>query len=165
MSPREFEILARSLAPRLRSEALRIVSDGMDADDIVQDTMLKLWDMRERLDNIASIDAFAVVITRRGAINALRALHPDRHVALDDNIEGSLSPEELYIERQRGETADAIMAQLTDSQQTLLRLRHIEGYDNASIATLLGTTEGAVRTALSRARRHVAQIFQQQYTL
>ena len=131
MSPREFEILARSLAPRLRSEALRIVSDGMDADDIVQDTMLKLWDMRERLDN----------------------------------IEGSLSPEELYIERQRGETADAIMAQLPDSQQTLLRLRHIEGYDNASIATLLGTTEGAVRTALSRARRHVAQIFQQQYTL
>ncbi len=86
MSPREFEILARSLAPRLGSEALRIVSDGMDADDIVQDTMLKLWDMRERLDNIASIDAFAVVITRRGAINALRALHPDRHVALDDNI-------------------------------------------------------------------------------
>ena len=106
-----------------------------------------------------------MVITRRGAINALRALHPDRHVALDDNIEGSLSPEELYIERQRGETADAIMAQLPDSQQTLLRLRHIEGYDNASIATLLGTTEGAVRTALSRARRHVAQIFQQQYTL
>ncbi len=66
MSPREFEILARSLAPRLRSEALRIVSDGMDADDIVQDTMLKLWDMRERLDNIASIDAFAVVITLTG---------------------------------------------------------------------------------------------------
>ena len=51
------------------------------------------------------------------------------------------------------------------SQQTLLRLRHIEGYDNTAIANLLGTSEGAVRTALCRARRRVALIFNQQNTL
>ena len=147
MTSREFEILARSLTPRLRAEARRIVASDMDADDVVQDTM------------------FAVVVVRRQAINALRQLHPDRHVALDENIEGDLSPEDQLIEQQRRNTADAVMAQLPDSQQTLLRLRHVEGYDNASIAALLGTSEGAVRTALSRARRHVAQIFQQQYTL
>ena len=38
-------------------------------------------------------------------------------------------------------------------------LRHIEGYDNARIASLLGTSEGAVRTAVSRARRRVAEAF------
>ena len=127
--------------------------------------MLKLWSLRSELDTMRSVDAFAVVVVRRQAINALRQLHPDRHVALDENIEGGLSPEDQLIEQQRRNTADAVMAQLPDSQQTLLRLRHVEGYDNASIAALLGTSEGAVRTALSRARRHVAQIFQQQYTL
>ena len=165
MTSREFEILARSLTPRLRAEARRIVASDMDADDVVQDTMLKLWSLRSELDTMRSVDAFAVVVVRRQAINALRQLHPDRHVALGENIEGDLSPEDQLIEQQRRNTADAVMAQLPDSQQTLLRLRHVEGYDNASIAALPGTSEGAVRTALSRARRHVAQIFQQQYTL
>lgn len=86
-------------------------------------------------------------------------------MALDESIEGDTSPEEQMIESQRRDTADAVMSQLPDSQQTLLKLRHIEGYDNATIAALLGTSEGAVRTALSRARRHVATIFQKQYTL
>lgn len=164
MTSREFEILAQSYAP-FACRGRRIVASDMDADDVVQDTMLKLWSLRSELDTMRSVDAFAVVVVRRQAINALRQLHPDRHVALDENIEGDLSPEDQLIEQQRRNTADAVMAQLPDSQQTLLRLRHVEGYDNASIAALLGTSEGAVRTALSRARRHVAQIFQQQYTL
>lgn len=54
---------------------------------------------------------------------------------------------------------DRILAALPESQQTLIRLRHVEGYDNASIAAILGSSEGAVRTALSRARRRVAEIF------
>ena len=152
--------MAHGLAPRLHAVAFHIVADDMEAEDIVQDAMLKLWSMRSGLDGLRSVDAFATVVTRRLAINALRHLHPDRHVALDDSIEGDTSPEEMLIERQDCDCADAIMASLPDNQRTLLRLRHIEGYDNASIAALLGTSEGAVRTALSRARRHVADIFQ-----
>ncbi len=165
MTSGEFEILARGLTPRLRTEARRIVADDMDADDVVQDIMLRLWSMRDRLDALQSVEAFALIATRRQAINTLRRIHPERHMALDESIEGDTSPEEQMIESQRRDTADAVMSQLPDSQQTLLRLRHIEGYDNATIAALLGTSEGAVRTALSRARRHVATIFQKQYTL
>lgn len=162
MTTREFEILARNLTPRIQAEALRVVSGEMEADDIVQDTMLKLWSMHDELDSLNSVEAFAIIVARREALNALRRLHPDRHVALNENLPGDPSPEEQYIERQRQSMADAVLAKLPDSQQTLLRLRHIQGYDNASIAALLGTSEGAVRTALSRARRHVAQIFQEQ---
>lgn len=165
MTTTEFEILARSLSPRLRVVASQIVGSEMDADDVVQDTMLKLWSMHDGLDELRSVEAFAVVVTRREALNALRRMHPDRHLTLDENIPGDPSPEDAMIERQRRQIADKVMSQLPDSQQTLLRLRHIEGYDNTAIANLLGTSEGAVRTALCRARRRVAIIFNQQNTL
>lgn len=137
----------------------------MDADDVVQDTMLKLWSMHDGLDELRNVEAFAVVVTRREALNALRRMHPDRHLALDESLPGDPSPEDELIERQRRQLADKVMAQLPDSQQILLRLRHVEGYDNNAIASLLGTSEGAVRTALCRARRRVALIFNQQNTL
>ncbi len=165
MTTAEFEILAHSLTPRLKAQALRILASEMDAEDVVQDTMLKLWSIRGSLDGLRSVEAFASVVTRREALNVIRRRKPDLIVALDENLPGDPSPEDMLIESQRRQSADRIMAMLPDSQQTILRLRHIEGYDNASIAALLGSSEGAVRTALCRARRHVAQIFKQNPTL
>ena len=63
------------------------------------------------------------------------------------------------ILHQRNSYIDSVLSKLPDSQQSLLRMRHIEGYDNAEIARVLGSNEGAVRTALCRARRRVAELF------
>jgi RNA polymerase sigma-70 factor (ECF subfamily) len=48
-----------------------------------------------------------------------------------------------------------MVEQLPDKQQTILRLRHMEGMEMADIAALLCTTETAVRKSLSRARQAV----------
>lgn len=153
--------------PRLQREVGRIVGDDVEAQDVVQDVMLRLWDLRERLDSLRSVDAFALVTARRHAINALRRYKPERYAAIADDLATDDSPEDILIERQmerqKSTAADAVMAQLPDNYQTLLRMRHIEGYDTATIAAMIGATEGAVRTALSRARRKVALIFKNQY--
>ncbi len=157
MTPTEFEILAGTLRPRLLRQARGIV-DADSAEDVVQDTMLRLWSMRTELDGYGSIEALAVVINRRLALSALRRSNA---AALDgiDVMTEDLTPEEALIQSQQARYVDQVLSRLPDAQQTLLRLRHIEGYDNAPIAELLGSTEGAVRTALSRARRQVAAIF------
>lgn len=162
MTPTRFEILSRTLWPRLHSEAKRIVDSPDEAADIAQDTMLKLWSMSDRLGELKSVEAFAVVIARNLAVNSLRRNGRDRYVSLSDDLGLEPSPEDALIEQQRHSQVDAVMAQLPDTQQTLLRMRHVEGYDNATIASMLGSTEGAVRTALSRARRNVAKIFENQ---
>lgn len=56
-----FEEEARRVRPRLVSEARRLLGDPDDADDAVQDAMLKLWFYRERLDGYSSFDAPAIV--------------------------------------------------------------------------------------------------------
>lgn len=51
------------------------------------------------------------------------------------------------------------MARLPDKQQTVLQLRHMEGMGMADIAELTGSSEVAVRKALSRARQAVRNIY------
>ncbi|MCH5221811.1 MAG: sigma-70 family RNA polymerase sigma factor [Muribaculaceae bacterium] len=156
MTPTEFEILARSLRPTLVKTARRMV-DKDDADDIVQDTMLKLWSMRDNLDEYRSVEALAVIITKRLAINILRK--NSKELQFDDIELSEPSAEDIIIGRQTTDYVNSILASLPDPQQTLIRLRHLEGYDNAAIASLLDISEGAVRTALSRARKRIAEIF------
>ena len=159
MTTAEFEILAHSLRSRLVKEARRIVGGAPEAEDVAQDTLLKLWTLREGLGQYRSVEALAVLIARRMALNVLRRGHGSEPVELADVAASVPSAEDVLIGRQTVEYVDRVLSSLPDSQQTLLRLRHIEGYDNASIAALIGSTEGAVRTALSRARRSVAKVF------
>ncbi len=160
MTTQEFEILACSLRPRLLKVAGQISGSSDEAQDIVQDTMLRLWSMRDDLGEYRSVEALAVLIAKRLALTAVRdSHHTDRCCLSEADAAGEEQPDDALISRQRTQYIDSVMASLPDTQQILLRLRHIEGYDNATIARLLNTSEGAVRTALSRARRRVAQVF------
>lgn len=159
MNARDFEILARSLRPGLVKTARRIVDNHDEAEDVAQDVMLKLWSMRESLDKYSSVESLGMVMARRMALNVIRARHPS--VAIEDYGESpdNLTPEELMVRQETSREVDSVLASLPESQQTLIRLRHVDGFDNAAIASILGSSEGAVRTALSRARRRVAEIF------
>ena len=69
------------------------------------------------------------------------------------------SPEQMAIDAESADQVHALLAMLPDAQQSLITMRHVEGLSNAEIAQIVGSTEGAVRTALSRARNHIAEIF------
>ena len=155
----EFEIMARRLRPRLVQTALRVVADASTAEDVAQDTLLKLWSMRAELDRYSSVDALGAVIAHRLALNVWRSSRRNEKVDLPDTIAADGTPESDMLAGEQSAMLDSVLASLPQAQQTLIRLRHEEGFDNASIAALVGSTEGAVRTALSRARRRVAELF------
>ena len=48
---------------------------------------------------------------------------------------------------------------LPDTEQAVLRMKHLEGMETEEIAGLIQSTPGAVRTALSRARRHIRELY------
>lgn len=158
-----FENMACRLRPRLVRQAAAITGSDAEGSDVAQDVLMVLWEHRGRLRDYRSVDALAYVVCRRLAINVLRRRRPQ--VALDvfDNAPGGMpSPEDIYISAEtEGETA-RILSRLPAPQAALIRMRHIDGYDNATIAAITGTSEGAVRTALSRARRRIVEFFQAQ---
>lgn len=159
ITAREFEVLAVTLRPKLVSSALPVVREDALAEDVAQDTLLKLWTIRNDLDRYRSVEALAMVMARHIAINATRGRRPQYCVELNETMATVQSPEEEMMQHEYAGYIDSVLASLPENSRTLITMRHIEGYDNQTIAAILGTSEGAVRTALSRARKRIAECF------
>ena len=153
MTQEEFREEARRLRPRLINVARHFLGDD-DAEDTVQDVLLRLWQMAGDLRRPA--DALASTLTRNLCIDRLRRRKPTVELAA-----GNEAPEADNDERL--ERMMNVVDSLPDLQQTILRLRHIEGMEMKDIAELFGSNEVAIRKALSRARQAVRQQYMKKY--
>lgn len=162
MDRREFEKQIVSLRGQIFAVAFGIVKNASDADDIAQETLMKLWTLREELTQIKSPSAFARTLAHNKAIDNLRK----SQVFSDENELETLTAiefnaEERLIAAESNQKTDKILAQLPEGMRNVIRMRHVDGLELADIAAITGTNEGAVRTALCRARKRVREIFSQ----
>lgn len=153
MQRREFEILVKELRPRLLITARNILGSIEEADDAVQDTLIKLWFFKDRLDNYDNPGAPAAVILRRVCISELRG----RRSTVDIE-EAALIEADTYTESISPELMAAIET-LPPMEQAVLRMKHLEEMETEEIAELISSNPGAVRTALSRARKKVRDLY------
>lgn len=155
MTTDDFHIEAKRLRPLLHAIAMRYLHSSDDAEDIVQDALLKLWTMRDELR--MPVEPLARVLVRNKAIDLIRRTQPGS--SIDDlQLAGEEPPPTDGIERMMN-----IVDTLPSMQQTILRLRHMEGMEMGDIAKLTGSTEVAVRKALSRARQAVRNEYYNRY--
>lgn len=162
MDTKSFTYQAERLRPAITAYALRICGNGEDAEDVAQDTLLKMWSMRDDMAACGSAEALAITIARNKCIDILRRNAPG---PLDTEAIAALEAETaadtaLLAAEQRLEI-DRILRCLPENQQIILRMRHVDGMDMASIAEVLCTTEANVRTMLCRARQKVQLLFKQ----
>ncbi|MDE5554745.1 MAG: RNA polymerase sigma factor [Muribaculaceae bacterium] len=155
----EFEKFVTTIRPTLLERASAMVNDTDTAADIVQDCLLKLWTMRASLDDYNRPDALAITIVHRLALNALRARKPSYELRDEIISDSQPSPEESMISTETCNEVNRVLSLLPDAQQALITMRHVDGLTNAEIAAIVGSNEGAVRTALSRALLRVDEIF------
>lgn len=155
----EFEHFSTAMRPRLLTRAMAVVKNGDAAEDIVQETMLKLWTMRDDIDDYNSPEALALTIVHRLSLNYLRNIHVNVELCDDIMSDRNPSPEDNMIEGEGDLTAERLLAMLPHVQSMMIRMRHEDGLSNGEIARVLGMSDGAVRTALSRARRRIAEIY------
>ena len=148
------------MRPALLRLAMRYTEDTDEAEDVIQDVLLKLWFLRDRLDRYRSIDALATVITKHLCLNWKRDRHPD-FVALEEGMTIFVedNPEQELVREERMEELLALIGKLPDLQQAILRMKHVEGFEVEEIARLTGSNPVAVRTNLSRARKKVREQF------
>ncbi|MCM1051557.1 MAG: RNA polymerase sigma factor [Paenibacillus sp.] len=166
MDRKEFESIAPELRDSIVTMVRRIVgsSDPGLPDDVAQDTLLRLWTLRDDLDSYRSVHALAMVMARNRAIDLLRSAHPDRHLPLDgyDSPDTAYDPHQSLEYSEAGHRLSGILSSLPSAQQALIKMRHIDGMEIDEIAALTGSSNGAIRTMLSRARNHIKELFLQQ---
>jgi len=144
MTTEEFQQQAEALRVQLVGVAQKYLSATDEAEDIVQDAMIKLWLMRDQL--MAPVSGFASVVTRNLCIDHLRKKHPTIDISKFPDTE------EWSDEGEQIEQMLRVIDTLPSTQRTILRMHHLQGMKTREIALVLGSSELAVRKTLSRAR-------------
>lgn len=144
-----FDRELQRIRPTLVQIAQRHLNDADEAEDTVQEVMLRLWQMVDELR--LPIDRLAAILTKNLCIDKLRRRKTMLRVEDISDISHEDSDTSLLEQTMK------MIDQLPEMQQTIIRLRHMEGMEMKEIASLTGSTEVAIRKALSRARKALAQ--------
>ena len=145
MELKQFKIAVLPLRDKLLSYARKLTDDHSDAEDAVQEVMLKLWNLRPKLDEYHSIEALAMTMTHHTCMDILRGKHPD-NLSLDSVQAASpvATPERLLEEKDEFSLMRHIISTLPPLQQTILRMKDVEEYETEEIAEITGCSSEAI---------------------
>ena len=158
------ERLLDELRPASFAIAYRMLGSVSEAEDVVQEALLRVHQALERGNEIASPRAFVATVTTRLAINELRSARARR-----ERYVGEWLPEPIVTDgeddpAQHAETADSLslamltlLESLSPEQRAVLLLHDVFDYGHTEIAAILGKSPDNVRQLAARARRHVEQ--------
>lgn len=148
-----FEDVVRPLGVDLYRYAFWLARDRHQAEDIVQEALLRGWRAYPRLRSRAAVKGWLFSIVRNEYLRAMqtRSRQPESVDGLDPADEREAGP--------GLEMREALMA-LPASYAEPLALQVLGGFSCAEIATMIGTTEGATMTRLTRARQALRRLIE-----
>lgn len=145
--------------------ALRITLNREEAEDVVQDTLIKVWNARDRWLELDSIEAYSLTIARNLSLDRIKKMENQNDSLEEQNTErldeNTSSPSERMIQKDKLDIVRNIIDELPEKQRSCLQLRDIEGKSYKEIADILSITEDQVKVNIFRARQTVKQRFQQ----
>ena len=162
MELKQFKISVLPLRNKLLNYARKLTESPDDAEDAVQEVLLKLWNKRLELEQYRSIEAFAMTMTHNLCMDMWRTKHTT-NVPLEyvQDATPSGTPERLLEIKDEIRLMHEIINSLPDLQRTIMRMKDIEEYETEEIADITGCNPEAIRSNLSRARKKVREIYMQ----
>lgn len=160
MELKQFKITVLPLRDKLLNYARRLTEDSSDAEDAVQEVMLKLWNQRHKLDKYRNVEAVAMTMTHHLCMDMWRSRRPDA-IPLEQ-IQATATtgtPERLLEEKDACKLMQEIINSLPTLQRMIIRMKDIEEYETEEIAEITGCNAEAIRSNLSRARKKVRDIY------
>jgi len=176
-----FDVLAERYREPLRRYLRGLVGDFATADDVLQETLLRLWTHAGSFDGRGPMKAWLFRIAANLASNHRRSaarrhespLMPGRATAAgdaDDEVRipswmidrASITPESAAIAADERARLGALLGQLPEESRGLLHLVYDDDVDLRTAASHLGIPEGTVKSRLYHARKRLARAWRQQ---
>ena len=123
--------------------ALAILGDPQEAEDVVQEAFLRLWEKDPAFESPAHQRSWLLKVTVNGCKSRLRAPWRRRTAPLLESYPAADEEEQAVLE---------VIQSLPTKDRAALHLYYYEGYQTAEIAAMTGWREGTVRSRLARAR-------------
>lgn len=154
----DFQHIAIAIRPRLLSLCRSFFARqelAYDADDAVQETLLRLWQIRDRLDDYQCPESLAVRIAKNVCIDILKHAG-NRHDTLDNTLYAMASTQSDHqaIAHDAERIVGIAMAKLSTTEHRMLVMRG-DGMTLKEIAAACGTTPASAKTMICSARKQL----------
>lgn len=158
MDERAFEQIAPRMRQKVMETLCRYQLDRMECEDIAQEVLLRLWQMRNELSQVRSIDALVTVMARRLAITSMRH---SAMPSIEENVRIDTGDDNTPIvqleTKENEEWLEEKLKRLPDTQRAVLQMRQVEHRSVDEISRLLSIDNRSVSTLLARARRSLLE--------
>ncbi len=137
--------------------ALRVTLNKAEAEDIVQDVLMRVWDRRDELAEVASAEAYSLTVCRNLSLDRLRRKE-NSNARLDDappTESDDDTPDERMVRSERLGNIKRLFNRLPVAQRAAMQLRDVEGKSYKEISLITGQTEEQVKVNIFRARQYI----------
>ena len=157
MKPEEFNSIVLPMRQELKCYALKLSGNDDDAEDLVQEVMLRLWNMRTRLEETkGGMMALASTMARNLFYDKCRR----RKFSSDGGIDREIPFNDLTAEvHDEVRLIKLIVESLPPLQRQVFRMKEIEGYEAEEIMQITGCSADNLRKNLSRARLKIRDTY------
>jgi len=162
MKLQEFKKEILPLRDKLFRIAFRITCNKEEAEDIVQDIMLKMWQLRDEWNDIQCKDAYCCMMARNTALGRI-ALKDNQTESMEvsyQDINDETSPLENLEQAEIRSLLRKAIGTLPKNEKSVMQLRDLESMSYKEISIALEMSEPQVKTNLFRARKKVKQLFE-----
>jgi len=167
MSPEEFRKIILPEGRRLYALAFRYLNNREEAEDMVQEVMMKLWANRNGQEHYASPAAWCTTVTRNSCIDMLRR---KRRIRMEEISDAIVIPETGPGLSDNSDNTEAvqmigtIVSRMKEPYRSAVILRDMEGYSYEETAEIMQTNVNALRTVLSRGRKSIREEMERNYS-
>lgn len=156
----EFEQVVGQLRGRLLLTARGYLHDADQAEDAVQETLMRCWIVRNRLGSPDELSAFATKTIQNYCIDQLRKGKSHTVVADAPAIDESPTADTLLVLKEQHDWMMECLRRLPVGARAAIQMKGIDGLSYGEMATILGTTEAAVRAKVAKARKQLWKLYQ-----
>ncbi|NJD60001.1 MAG: RNA polymerase subunit sigma-24 [Anaerolineales bacterium] len=162
--PQEFSRLVDAYSSKIYRLAIKMLNQQQDAEDVLQETFLKAYRAIKSFDGRSKISTWLFRIATNEALMIIRRKHPEM-ISIDEPIETEEGeqepvqiidwcclPEDELLSEETRKKLDAAVQELPERLKVVFILRDINDLSTHETAEVLGLTDTAVKTRLSRAR-------------
>ena len=161
MNANEFKSAFMPYHAKLYRTAYSILRNVQDAEDIVQDAYLKLWNRREELDMAVCREAYCVTLVKNLCMDFIRSSHSNYEDVIDEERVGLADDDigERLEKKEENVRLRKMIDGLPDIQKKVMWLRDVNECSFEEIGVATGLNQVNIRATLSKARKRIREQF------